>query len=172
MTVILFEIKTFSSFSPKIYTMWFLAYKMKVTNQLYDFISMRYAFFSEVGIGISANTILLLFRIFTFLLQHRLKPTDLIICLLALIHIGMLIIMGYTATNIYVAQDLGMTSNANHLSTFTGFWGASPFVPPACWVSSRSSPSAPKAPACQSSNINPHVTPVFPSFPVCHLLTL
>ncbi|XP_047390934.1 vomeronasal type-1 receptor 90-like [Sciurus carolinensis] len=76
-----------------------------MTNQLYDFISMRYAFFSEVGIGISANTILLLFHIFTFLLQHRLKSTNLITCLLALIHLGMLIIMGYTATNIYVAQD-------------------------------------------------------------------
>uniref|UniRef100_A0A8D2DI70 Vomeronasal type-1 receptor n=1 Tax=Sciurus vulgaris TaxID=55149 RepID=A0A8D2DI70_SCIVU len=46
-----------------------------------------------VGIGISANTILLLFHIFTFLLQHRLKPTDLIIIVLALIHIGMLIIL-------------------------------------------------------------------------------
>ncbi|MBZ3884955.1 Vomeronasal type-1 receptor 90 [Sciurus carolinensis] len=79
---------------------------MKVTNQLYDFISMRYAFFSEVGIGISANTILLLFRIFTLLLQHRLKPTDLIICLLALIHIGMLIIMGFITTDVFVPQNI------------------------------------------------------------------
>ncbi|XP_047390899.1 vomeronasal type-1 receptor 90-like [Sciurus carolinensis] len=78
-----------------------------MTKPLYDFTGIRNALFSEVGIGISANTILLLFHIFTFLLQHKLKPTDLIIGLLALIHIGMLIIMGYTATNINGSQDLG-----------------------------------------------------------------
>ncbi|XP_047390932.1 vomeronasal type-1 receptor 90-like [Sciurus carolinensis] len=77
---------------------------MKKTNQLYDLISMRNALFSEVVIGVSANIILLLFHIFRFLLQHKLKPTDLIIGLLALIHIGLLIIIGHTATNIFVPQ--------------------------------------------------------------------
>ncbi|XP_047390930.1 vomeronasal type-1 receptor 90-like [Sciurus carolinensis] len=70
------------------------------------FISIRNALFSEVGIGISANTILLLFHIFTFLLQHRIKPTDLIIGLLALIHLGMLIIMGSIATDVFVSQNV------------------------------------------------------------------
>ncbi|MBZ3880263.1 Vomeronasal type-1 receptor 90 [Sciurus carolinensis] len=79
---------------------------MKNTNELSDYLSIRNALFSEVGIGISANTILLLFHTFTFLLQHRLKPTNLIIGLLALTHIGMLTIMGYIATNVYVSQDL------------------------------------------------------------------
>uniref|UniRef100_A0A8D2DIQ0 Vomeronasal type-1 receptor n=1 Tax=Sciurus vulgaris TaxID=55149 RepID=A0A8D2DIQ0_SCIVU len=78
---------------------------MKNTNQLYDFTGIRNALFSEVGIGISANTILLLFHIFTFLLQHKLKPTDLIIGVLALIHLGMLIILGCTGTNVFVSQD-------------------------------------------------------------------
>ncbi|XP_047390895.1 vomeronasal type-1 receptor 90-like [Sciurus carolinensis] len=79
---------------------------MKRTKQLYDFISIRNAFFSEVGIGISANTILLLFHIFTFLLQHRFKPIDLIIGLLALIHLGMLIIMGFIATDVFLSHNV------------------------------------------------------------------
>ncbi|MBZ3884341.1 Vomeronasal type-1 receptor 90 [Sciurus carolinensis] len=77
---------------------------MKKTNQLYDLISMRNALFYEVVIGISANTVLLLFHIFSFFLQHKLKPTDLIIVLLALTHIGLLIIIGHTATNTFVTQ--------------------------------------------------------------------
>ncbi|XP_046314101.1 vomeronasal type-1 receptor 90-like [Marmota monax] len=78
---------------------------MKITNKLYDYIGIRNAFFSEVGLGISANSILLLFHIFTFLLQHRLKPTDLIIGLLALVHIGMMTILGYIATDVALSQD-------------------------------------------------------------------
>ncbi|MBZ3873010.1 Vomeronasal type-1 receptor 90 [Sciurus carolinensis] len=78
---------------------------MKNTNKLYDFTGIRSAFFSEVGFGISANTILLLFHIFTFLLQHKVKPTDLIIGVLALIHLGMLIILGCTGTNVFVSPD-------------------------------------------------------------------
>uniref|UniRef100_A0A8D2DIC9 Vomeronasal type-1 receptor n=1 Tax=Sciurus vulgaris TaxID=55149 RepID=A0A8D2DIC9_SCIVU len=67
---------------------------------------IKNALFSEVGIGISANTILLLFHIFTFLLQHRIKPTDLIIGLLALIHLGMLIIMGFIVTDDFLSHNL------------------------------------------------------------------
>uniref|UniRef100_A0A8D2DK37 Vomeronasal type-1 receptor n=1 Tax=Sciurus vulgaris TaxID=55149 RepID=A0A8D2DK37_SCIVU len=75
-------------------------------KHLYDFTGIRNAFFSEVGIGISANTILLLFHISTFLLQHKCKPTNVIIGFLALIHIGMLIIMGFTATDVFVSQNV------------------------------------------------------------------
>ena len=71
------------------------------------FISPRNAFFSKVGLGISANTILLLFHICTFLLQHRLKPTNILIGLLNLIHRGMMAILGYIATDDFVSQDLG-----------------------------------------------------------------
>ncbi|XP_003803665.2 vomeronasal type-1 receptor 90 [Otolemur garnettii] len=49
---------------------------------------MFYAF----GIGISANTFLFLFCLFILPLDHRLKPTDLIICHLAFIHIVMFFI--------------------------------------------------------------------------------
>ncbi|XP_047390933.1 vomeronasal type-1 receptor 90-like [Sciurus carolinensis] len=76
-----------------------------MTNKLHEFTCIRKALFLEVGLGISANAILLLFHIFKFFLQHRLKPTDLIICLLTLIHLGMLIILGYMGTNVFVSQE-------------------------------------------------------------------
>ncbi|XP_076994117.1 vomeronasal type-1 receptor 90-like [Tamandua tetradactyla] len=47
----------------------------------------------QAGIGISANTILLLFRVYTFLLDRSPKPTDLITGHLALIHIVMLLMV-------------------------------------------------------------------------------
>ncbi|NP_001160731.1 vomeronasal 1 receptor oryCunV1R1572 [Oryctolagus cuniculus] len=62
---------------------------------------IRYTLFSEVGIGVSANTMLLLFHILTFFLQHRPKPLDLTIGLLALIHLVMLLIMGFLITDIF-----------------------------------------------------------------------
>uniref|UniRef100_A0A8D2DEE5 Vomeronasal type-1 receptor n=1 Tax=Sciurus vulgaris TaxID=55149 RepID=A0A8D2DEE5_SCIVU len=76
-----------------------------MTNQLHDFTSIRKALFFEVGLGISANTILLLFHICKFFHQHRLKPTDLIIGVLTLVHLGMLIILGYMGMNVFVSQD-------------------------------------------------------------------
>ncbi|NP_001160810.1 vomeronasal 1 receptor oryCunV1R1663 [Oryctolagus cuniculus] len=45
----------------------------------------------QAGIGISANTLLLLSHIFTLLLDHRHKPTDLTICHLAFTHIMLLL---------------------------------------------------------------------------------
>ncbi|XP_046314098.1 vomeronasal type-1 receptor 90-like [Marmota monax] len=69
--------------------------------------TIRNAFFSEKQFGILVNSILLLFHISIFLLQHRLKTTNLIIGLLALIHIGMMIILGYIAASVFVSQDLG-----------------------------------------------------------------
>nr|XP_051696552.1 LOW QUALITY PROTEIN: vomeronasal type-1 receptor 90-like [Oryctolagus cuniculus] len=61
----------------------------------------RYTLFSEVGTGVSANTMLLLFHILTFFLQHRPKPLDLTVGLLALIHLVMLLIMGFLITDIF-----------------------------------------------------------------------
>ncbi|KAM5248532.1 vomeronasal type-1 receptor 90-like [Ctenodactylus gundi] len=63
-------------------------------------------FFFEVSFGITANTLLLLFHILTFLLEHRLKPTDLTICHLALIHIVMLLSVGFIAKDIFGFQNL------------------------------------------------------------------
>ncbi|MBZ3891201.1 Dimethylaniline monooxygenase [N-oxide-forming] 5, partial [Sciurus carolinensis] len=72
-----------------------------------DFISLRNAYLSNVGIGLSANTILLLFHIFTFLLQCRLKPTELLTGLLTLIYTGVMATWGYIATNAFMSQDFG-----------------------------------------------------------------
>ncbi|XP_004693720.1 PREDICTED: putative vomeronasal receptor-like protein 4 [Condylura cristata] len=44
----------------------------------------------QAGIGISANIFLLLFRIFTSLLDHKRRPADMITCHLAFVHIMML----------------------------------------------------------------------------------
>ncbi|XP_005380497.1 PREDICTED: vomeronasal type-1 receptor 90-like [Chinchilla lanigera] len=76
-------------------------------SKIFRFIDIQYVFFFEVSIGIIANTILLLFYILTFLLQHRLKPTDLTIGHLAFVHIVMLVTLGFIAIDIFGYQGLG-----------------------------------------------------------------
>ena len=73
-------------------------------NRLSSFIDIRNAFFSEVAVGILANTILLLFHAHNFLLEHRPKSTDLTIGHLALIHIVMLLTMAFMATDTFGSQ--------------------------------------------------------------------
>ncbi|XP_053456318.1 vomeronasal type-1 receptor 90-like [Nycticebus coucang] len=65
------------------------------------FIVVKNAVFSEVGTGVLANAVLLLFHILTFLLEHRPKPTNLTIAHLALIHLFMLLTLGFVATGIF-----------------------------------------------------------------------
>ncbi|XP_034368479.1 vomeronasal type-1 receptor 45-like [Arvicanthis niloticus] len=60
-------------------------------------------FFSEVGIGISANIILLLFYIFKFISGHRSRLTDLPIGLLSLIHLLMLLVVAFITTDIFIS---------------------------------------------------------------------
>ncbi|KAM5248533.1 vomeronasal type-1 receptor 90-like [Ctenodactylus gundi] len=62
--------------------------------------------FFEVSIGITANTVLFLFHVFTFLLEHRQKLADLTIGHLALIHVVMLLTVGFTAVDIFGFQNL------------------------------------------------------------------
>ncbi|KAM6173929.1 LOW QUALITY PROTEIN: uncharacterized protein O8D03_006112 [Erethizon dorsatum] len=61
----------------------------------------------SVTIGIIANTALLLFHVLTFLLEHRLKPIDLTIGHLALIHVVMLLTEGFIAMDIFEFRYLG-----------------------------------------------------------------
>ncbi|XP_036058474.1 vomeronasal type-1 receptor 90-like [Onychomys torridus] len=77
---------------------------MNRNNLLYDNNGIRNAFFSEIAFGISANTILLLFRVVTFSQEPRHKPTDLITGLLALSHIVMLLAMAVIATDLLGSQ--------------------------------------------------------------------
>ncbi|XP_040850842.1 vomeronasal type-1 receptor 90-like [Ochotona curzoniae] len=78
---------------------------MSKNKILSRFIAIRNAVFSEVSIGIPANAILLLFHILSFLLKHRTKPTDLTMGNLALIHLVMLIISGFIATDVFGSQE-------------------------------------------------------------------
>lgn len=56
-------------------------------------------------------------------------------------------------------RKFGMISNVNQLSDWsTGWWEASPFVPPACRVSSRPSPWAVESLVWLNSNTNHQIT--------------
>uniref|UniRef100_A0A8C9QDF2 Vomeronasal type-1 receptor n=1 Tax=Spermophilus dauricus TaxID=99837 RepID=A0A8C9QDF2_SPEDA len=71
--------------------------------------NLRSTFYSEVGIGIVANTLLFLFRIIKLLCNKRLKSMDWIVGLLALTHLLMLLTIGFLA--------------ADTLSPQQGLWG-------------------------------------------------
>ncbi|XP_062055891.1 vomeronasal type-1 receptor 90-like [Lepus europaeus] len=75
-------------------------------NLLSNFIAIRNAFFSEVSIGITANAFLLLFHVLWFFLKHRPRPTDLAIGHLALIHLLMLITVGFIAADVFESREL------------------------------------------------------------------
>uniref|UniRef100_A0A8D2DHI1 Vomeronasal type-1 receptor n=1 Tax=Sciurus vulgaris TaxID=55149 RepID=A0A8D2DHI1_SCIVU len=78
---------------------------MEKYKKLHDIFNIKNAFYSEVGIGILANTILFLFRLIKFLFDRRLKNTDLITGLLALTHLLMLLTMGFIATDTFSSQQ-------------------------------------------------------------------
>ncbi|XP_013221797.3 vomeronasal type-1 receptor 90 [Ictidomys tridecemlineatus] len=81
--------------------------RINKNSQASNFTHIRNMLFSEVSIGIGANTALLLFHILMFLLKHRLKPIDLTISHLALVHLVMLLSVGFIAADIFGYQDLG-----------------------------------------------------------------
>ncbi|XP_060239379.1 vomeronasal type-1 receptor 45-like, partial [Meriones unguiculatus] len=64
---------------------------------------IRNTFFSEIGIGIAANSFLLLFYILKFIPGHRPRPTDVLIGLLALIHLLMLMFIAFIAMDIFIS---------------------------------------------------------------------
>ncbi|XP_059112781.1 vomeronasal type-1 receptor 94-like [Peromyscus eremicus] len=77
---------------------------MNKNHELHTNSHLRNTFFSEIGIGISANSILLLFHVLKFTSGYRSKPTDLPIGLLALIHLLMLLITAFIATDIFISR--------------------------------------------------------------------
>ncbi|NP_001160936.1 vomeronasal 1 receptor cavPorV1R608 [Cavia porcellus] len=80
---------------------------MNEISQLSRFIYIRNIFLLEVIIGIIANTALLLFHVLTILVEHKLKPIDLTICHLAMIHVVMLLTVAFIAMDIFEFQYLG-----------------------------------------------------------------
>uniref|UniRef100_A0A8C2US27 Vomeronasal type-1 receptor n=1 Tax=Chinchilla lanigera TaxID=34839 RepID=A0A8C2US27_CHILA len=77
---------------------------MSKHKELFSNINIRITFYSEVGIGVSGNAILLLFHIAVLLLGHRHRLTDLPVDLLALNHLVMLVIEGYIGTDLFTTQ--------------------------------------------------------------------
>ncbi|NP_001160864.1 vomeronasal 1 receptor cavPorV1R645 [Cavia porcellus] len=78
---------------------------VKKKRKLFRYTIIRSIVFSEVTIGIAANTILLLFHISIFLFKHRPKPLDLTIAQLALIHLVMLTTVSFIATDTFGFQS-------------------------------------------------------------------
>ncbi|XP_040850835.1 vomeronasal type-1 receptor 90-like [Ochotona curzoniae] len=76
---------------------------MNRKNMFCSFVAVKCVIFSEVSIGIPANAFLLLFHL-SFLLKHKLKPTDLTIGHLALIHLVTLIIAGLVSMDVFQSQ--------------------------------------------------------------------
>ncbi|NP_001160752.1 vomeronasal 1 receptor oryCunV1R1593 [Oryctolagus cuniculus] len=73
-------------------------YKIHKSNE------MRFIYYAEISIGVSANAFLLLFHVLNYFLQHRQKPIDMTIGLLALIHLVMLMIVVSQAVDMFGSQ--------------------------------------------------------------------
>ncbi|XP_028637582.1 vomeronasal type-1 receptor 45-like [Grammomys surdaster] len=77
-------------------------YMMNKNIKLHTNSDIRNTFFSEIGIATSANSFLLLFHILKFIRGHRSRLTDLPIGLLSLIHLLMLLVIAFIATDIFI----------------------------------------------------------------------
>nr|XP_034367222.1 vomeronasal type-1 receptor 52-like [Arvicanthis niloticus] len=60
--------------------------------------------FSEIGTGISANSCLCLFHTFIFICGHRLRLTDLLIGIMALVHLVMLLLAPYVTGDFFMSS--------------------------------------------------------------------
>ncbi|XP_077892459.1 vomeronasal type-1 receptor 48-like [Ictidomys tridecemlineatus] len=77
---------------------------MNKANRLYSNIHIRNTVYTVTGIGVIANAFLLLVHISLHITGHRPKATDLPIGLLALIHLAILLINGFIASDIFIPQ--------------------------------------------------------------------
>ncbi|XP_031236777.1 vomeronasal type-1 receptor 52 [Mastomys coucha] len=77
---------------------------MNKDHALYCSVYIRNGFFSEIGLGISANSCLLLFHTFMFIRGHKPRLTDLPIGLVALIHLVMLILAAYITEDYFMSS--------------------------------------------------------------------
>ncbi|XP_051010635.1 LOW QUALITY PROTEIN: vomeronasal type-1 receptor 94-like [Acomys russatus] len=83
----------------------FVPHKMNKNSRLHTNSNIKNIVFFEIGIGISANSFLLLIHILKFIHGHRPKPTDLSIGLLALIHLLMLVTKGFIDMDIFESSS-------------------------------------------------------------------
>ncbi|XP_008591612.1 PREDICTED: putative vomeronasal receptor-like protein 4 [Galeopterus variegatus] len=71
-------------------------------------LSIKNAFIFQAGIGVSANTFLLLLHIFTLLQHRRPKPTDLVTCHLAFVHIVLLLtVVDVSPVDVFESLNFG-----------------------------------------------------------------
>nr|Q5J3L6.1 RecName: Full=Vomeronasal type-1 receptor 100; AltName: Full=Pheromone receptor VN3; AltName: Full=Vomeronasal receptor 3; AltName: Full=Vomeronasal type-1 receptor A12 [Rattus norvegicus] len=79
------------------------SYMMNKNSRVHTDSNIRNTFFTEIGIGILANSFLLLFHIFKFIRGQRSRLTDLPIGLLSLIHLLMLLMGAFIAIDIFIS---------------------------------------------------------------------
>ncbi|XP_005380498.1 PREDICTED: vomeronasal type-1 receptor 90-like [Chinchilla lanigera] len=79
--------------------------EIKKSTKFSRFFVIGNMFFFEVSLGIVTNTVLLLFHVLTFFLQYRHKPIDQTIGHLALIHLVMLLTVGFMFIDISGFED-------------------------------------------------------------------
>uniref|UniRef100_A0A8C5YRR7 Vomeronasal type-1 receptor n=1 Tax=Marmota marmota marmota TaxID=9994 RepID=A0A8C5YRR7_MARMA len=77
---------------------------MNKANRLYSNIHIINTVYTVIGVGVMANALILLVHISLHITGHRPKPTDLPIGLLDLIHLVMLLIKGFIASDIFTLQ--------------------------------------------------------------------
>ncbi|CAO2605870.1 Vomeronasal type-1 receptor 94 [Lemmus lemmus] len=75
---------------------------MNQNRKLYTYTNIRNTFFSGISIGISGNSVLLLFHVLAFSSEHKPRLTDLPIGFLAVIHLLMLLVVSIIATDIFM----------------------------------------------------------------------
>uniref|UniRef100_A0A8C6N2I8 Vomeronasal type-1 receptor n=1 Tax=Mus spicilegus TaxID=10103 RepID=A0A8C6N2I8_MUSSI len=80
------------------------SHTMNKNSRLHTNSNIGNTFFSEIGIGITGNSFLLLFHIIKFIRGHRPRLTDLPIGLLSLIHLLMLLVAAFIATDIFISR--------------------------------------------------------------------
>nr|XP_048272430.1 vomeronasal type-1 receptor 48-like [Myodes glareolus] len=78
---------------------------MNQKNKLYSCTYIQNTFFSEISIGISGNSVLLLFHVLTLSSEHKPRLTDLPIGFLAVIHLLMLLVASIIATDIFMFRQ-------------------------------------------------------------------
>ncbi|XP_048642256.1 vomeronasal type-1 receptor 94-like [Marmota marmota marmota] len=80
---------------------------MNKAKRLYSNIHIRNTMYTVTDVGVMANALLLLVHIPLHITGHRPKPTDLPIGLLALIHLVILLINGFIASDIFIPRGGG-----------------------------------------------------------------
>ncbi|XP_041910462.1 vomeronasal type-1 receptor 48-like [Arvicola amphibius] len=70
--------------------------------KLYTYTNIRNTIFSEISIGISGNSVLLLFHVLALSSEHKPRLTDLPVGFLAAIHLLMLLVASIIATDIFI----------------------------------------------------------------------